>query len=289
MIYPQPQLDLVQQIKRQPDVTSEIRFGLSYEHLTLNFKNEFLAQPQVRLALAKALDRDDIVRRTVAQFDPKASRLDGRIWLTGQPEYEAHPGEYAQRDLAGAQQLLEQAGFTKGADGIYAKGGKRLSLRISTTAGNALREQQETLIQAQAKEAGIEIKIVNAPAEKLFGEWLPQGNFDIANFAWVGTVWPIASTKSTFETGGGQNYGKYSNPQVDQLLRQAVGELDRTKSVELSNQADEILSRDIHSIPLYQKPTFFAYRNTYGGVRDNATSDSPFNQSYFWGLKAATQ
>jgi hypothetical protein len=36
--------------------------------------------------------------------------------------------------------LLEDAGYTKGADGIYAKGGKKLSLRISTTAGRRQRD-----------------------------------------------------------------------------------------------------------------------------------------------------
>jgi ABC-type transport system substrate-binding protein len=85
-----------------------------------------------------------------------------------------------------ATALLEEAGYAKGADGIYAKDGRPLSLRISTTAGNQLRETQEQLIQAQLKQIGVDIKIVNADSTKFFGEWLPQGNFDIANFGWVG-------------------------------------------------------------------------------------------------------
>jgi hypothetical protein len=45
--------------------------------------------------------------------------------------------------------LLEEAGYTKGADGVYAKDGRPLSLRISTTAGNQLRETPgETLSRA---------------------------------------------------------------------------------------------------------------------------------------------
>jgi peptide/nickel transport system substrate-binding protein len=38
LIYPQPQLDQVQQVKALPDVSSEINFGLSFEHLDMNFK-----------------------------------------------------------------------------------------------------------------------------------------------------------------------------------------------------------------------------------------------------------
>jgi glutathione transport system substrate-binding protein len=36
LIYPQPQLDLVQQVKALPDVTSELDIGLSFEHLDFN-------------------------------------------------------------------------------------------------------------------------------------------------------------------------------------------------------------------------------------------------------------
>jgi ABC-type transport system substrate-binding protein len=106
---------------------------------------------------------------------------------------------------------LEQAGYAKGADGIYAKDGRPLSLRISTTAGNQLRETQEQLIQAQLKQIGVDIKIVNADSTKFFGEWLPQGNFDIANVGWVGNPFAISSSQDIYRTGGGGNYGAYES------------------------------------------------------------------------------
>jgi len=109
LIYPQPQLDLVAQVKALPDVTSELNIGLSFEHLDLNFKNEHLADPNVRRAIATGLNISELVDRTVKQFTDEAK-------------------------------LLEDAGYTKGADGIYAKGGKKLSLRISTTAGRRQRD-----------------------------------------------------------------------------------------------------------------------------------------------------
>jgi len=262
MIYPQPQLDQVAQIKQQPDINTEINFGLSFEHLDFNFKNEFLKDLPVRQAIAKAINRDDIVKRTVAQFDSKATRLDNRVWLTGQPEYKANAGEFATQDVAGAQQLLEGAGYTKGADGIYTKGGKRLSLRLSTTAGNALREQQMVLIQSQLKAAGIEAKIVNAPSDTFFGEWLPNGNFDIANFAWVGTPFAISSNKAIYSFPSDSNYGSYDNKKVTDLFNQANAELDKAKAADIGNQIDQQIWADMATIPLYQKPTFIASRNT---------------------------
>ena len=42
-------------------------------------------------------------------------------------QYQDHFGQYGKGDVAGATKLLEEAGYTKGADGIYAKGGNKLS------------------------------------------------------------------------------------------------------------------------------------------------------------------
>jgi glutathione transport system substrate-binding protein len=236
LIYPQPQLDLVQQVKALPDVTSELNIGLSFEHLDFNFKNEHLAQANVRKSIATGLNVQELVNRTVKQFTDEAQPLGNRIWLPGQRYYQDHMGQYGKGDVAGAQRLLEEAGYTKGADGIYAKDGKKLSLRISTTAGNQLRETQGQLIQAQLKPVGIDLRIANVDSTELFGEWLPEGNFDIANFAWVGNPFAISSNQDIYRSGGGSNYGQYSSKRVDDLFDQAVGEVDEAKAAELGNQ-----------------------------------------------------
>jgi peptide/nickel transport system substrate-binding protein len=287
MMYGQPQLDQVKIVQGIPDVTNQVNFGLSYEHLDFNLKNPLLADAAVRKAFATGLDIQQIVDRTVKQFSDKATVLGNRIWLSNQPEYQDHRGNYGKGDVAGAEKLLTDAGYTKGSDGIYAKGGKKLSFNISTTAGNALRETQEQLIQAQAKKFGMEIKIKNAEADVLFGEWLPDGNFDISNFAWVNTPFAVSLNQPIFETGSAGNYGSYSNPKVDALFKQAVGEFDQAKAVELTQQIDQLLWDDMATVPLYQKPTFIAWRNTYVGIGDNTSTQGPFWNANTWGQKAA--
>jgi len=287
LIYPQPQLDQVEQVKALPDVNSEINFGLSFEHLDMNFKTPGLDDIAVRKAIATGLNIQELVDRTVKQFSDKAQPLGNRIWLTGQPQYQDHFGQYGKGDTAAATKLLEDAGYAKGADGVYAKGGKKLSFRFSTTAGNKLRETQGELFQAQMKDLGIEIKIANVDSTKFFGEWLPNGNFDIADFAWVGTPFAISSNRDIYRTDGGGNYGHYSSKKVDDLFTQANGETDETKSAEIGNQIDQQITEDMATIPLYTKPTFIAYRNTFANIHDNATSEGPFNAAVTWGMKTA--
>jgi peptide/nickel transport system substrate-binding protein len=286
LIYPQPQLDLVAQVKALPDVTSELNIGLSFEHFDFNFKNQHLADPAVRRAIATGMNIPELVNRTVKQFTDQAQPLGNRIWLPGQKYYQDHFGEYGKGDTAAATKLLEGAGYAKGADGIYAKDGQRLSLRISTTAGNQLRETQEQLFQAQMKDIGVEIKIANADSTKLFGDWLPNGNFDIANFGWVGNPFAISSSQDIYRTGGGSNYGQYASSKVDQLFAQAVREVDEARSAELGNQIDQQLTADMATIPLYAKPTYLAVRKTFTGVGDNATQEGPFWNSNLWAQKA---
>jgi peptide/nickel transport system substrate-binding protein len=286
LAYPQPQIDLVKQVQAVPGIKSEINYGLNYEHVDFNFQNEFLAIKEVRQAIAWGLDRDEIVTRTVKQFDDRGKRLDNRIWLTGQPEYEAHGQEYAKKDVAKAKAALEKAGFAAGADGIYTKGGKKLSLRISTTGGNALREQTQQLIQAQLKAVGIDIVIANKPGSSVFKD-VEEGNFDIGLYAWVGTPFTVTANKSIFATGGGQNYGKYENDRIGELFDQALRATDREESVKISQEIDKILWTDLATIPLFAKPTFLPYRDTFANVKDNATTEGPLWNAIEVGRKAA--
>jgi peptide/nickel transport system substrate-binding protein len=284
MIYPQPQLDLVAQVKGIPGITSETNFGLSFEHLDFNVKTPGLGDLAVRQAIATGLDRTSMLKRTVAQFSDKAQVLGNRIFVNNQKEYVDNGGSYGKGDVAGATKLLDGAGYTKGADGIYAKGGKRLSFRFSTTAGNALRETQGELFKTQMKAIGIEIKIDNSKSSVLFGDRLPKHNFDIADFAWVAT--PFASSnKGIYSTGGGQNYGQYSNPAVDKAFNDANNILDPQKYVDAYNAIDKQIWADMATIPLYQKPTFIAYSDKYVNIGDNASSEGPFWNVGTWGLK----
>lgn len=289
MIYPQPQLDQVNVVKGFSGVTSGIDFGPTFEHLTLNFKNQFLALSEVRQAIALGLDRAAIVATLMKPFSDKASQLDNRVLVSTQKGYEAHGSDLAKVDEAKARSLLERAGFAKGKSGFYEKEGKPLQLRLSTTAGNKLREQQGVLIQAQLKKTGIDIRIDNSDSKTLFGKRLPDGDFDIANFAWVGTPFPASGANQIYKSGSDSNYGKYSNSSVDSLMKKALAEADFDKRMALLNQVDEMMWKDLPNIPLYQKPTFLAYADKYANIEDNTTTETPFWNVEEWGIKASAQ
>jgi peptide/nickel transport system substrate-binding protein len=283
VIYPQPQLDLVKQIKGlEPTVTSSTNFGLSFEHLDFNTKDAQLGQLPIRQAIAYALNRPDIVAKTVGQFDTRAQVLDNRYLVNNQPGYKDNSGGlYAKQDTAKSDALLQGLGYAKGSDGIYAKGGQRLSFEIMTTQANPLREATIDVITQQLKPAGIEIKKFLNP-DIFAGPEKPRslegGQFQIALFAWVSS--PALSGNASIYASPkgdsiGQNYTRAGDPKVDALLPQVASATDVNTGNDLANQVDAELWKDMYTLPLYQKPTFLAYNSNYTGIVENATNAGP--------------
>ncbi len=280
LVSPQPQLDLVSQVKAlEPNVTSSIDFGLSFEHFDLNTSNKHLKKPEVRQAIGLALDRSAIVAATVGAFDSRAQVDNARLFVNNQPEYvDTAPAKFNTQDTAGAKKLLESVGYTLGPDGVYThpQDGK-LELKMSTTQNNPLREQTIDLASSQLAKAGIKIdKFLDpdifAGAEKPTS--LEARGFDIALFAWVSSPF-VSQNISLYKTGGGQNYAGVSDPRVDDLLNKLATEVDPQKAADLANQADGFLWEDLATIPLYQKPIFTAWNSKFQGIEPNATLAGP--------------
>jgi len=293
MIYPQPQLDMVDQIKAlSPNVTSGISFGLTFEHLDFNTTDPFLSDVKVRQAFGMALNRDEIVKQTVGQFSSDAKVLNNRVWMNNQPQYkDTAPDQYKKANPDQAKALLQGDGFTLGTDGIFTKGGKRLSLKIDTTANNPLRQQTVEVMIPQLKAAGIEATF-NANPDIFKGPDSPTslnaGGFQVALFAWVGSPFITTLTQPYVAPKGdsiGQNYSRIGSPQIDKLIQDAAHEPDTDKQADLGNQIDKLLWDQVGTIPLYQKPTFIAYSSNIAGPKDNATLQGPLWNASGWTLK----
>jgi peptide/nickel transport system substrate-binding protein len=283
LINPEPTPDMVNTVRRLPRVRSQASPSLGFEHLTFNLKHPILAELPVRQAIATAIDTQQLVDRMARPVNPDAQVLGNRIWLTGQQPYQDHSGGYGNGDTRAARQLLEQADWTLDADGVYAKKGKRLELRSSTFAEDPRRKLQGELLQDQLDKAGIHLDLANTRSDILFGEWIPKGNFDITNFYWLGNSFAISASQDIYRTGGGGNFGKFTDPTIDALYQQAIGELDPTRAADIGNQIDQQLWTQLPTIPLYQVPSFLAWRQDLLNVVSNPTTESVFWNAGSWG------
>ncbi len=142
------------------------------------------------------------------------------------------------------------------------------------------------LLQDQLAKIGVDLDVRPVDGQTLFGDRLPNGGFEIAGFSWVGGPFAISGSRDIYVTGGGGNYGRFSDPEVDALFKQATAELDPARSTALANQIDRKLWEGLPVIPLYQRPTFLAWRGTLRNVVENPSNEGPLWNAETWAFAA---
>ena len=103
---------------------------------------------------------------------------------------------------------------------------------------NSRREQQFTLIQEQAEEAGFEI--VNE-GDVNWGSRMGDGTYDASLFGWQSTSTGVTESDANFRTGQQNNYGGFSNEEVDELYDELQVETDPARQEEILAEAETIL------------------------------------------------
>lgn len=286
VIYPQPQLELAA-ILQDPAFNVEANAGTIWEHIDFQYDHPLLKEQWVRDAIVAGIDRDAIIQQLFSELAPDLEVLDNMIYMTNSEFYEPHERPDAQPDQVAT--ILEDNGCTKGGDGIYECNGERMSFGFKSTAENALRERTFEIIQEQLKQVGIEAENEFADAAVIFGnKGLSGGVYDLIMFAWVGSPDPSGSVE-IHKCGGSQNFQNYCNEEVTKLLEQSDVTVDPAERAALLNEADALMAEDLPILPLYQKPTFFAYSTELQGAEDNPTDQGPTWNSEDWFLTGGGQ
>lgn len=198
------------------------------------------ADPAIRKATALAIDREAVVREVwEGAAEPGVTFIPPTVL-----------GDYASKisgpsyDLAKARQILDEAGWKPGPDGIRTKDGRRLTLTLVVGFPNADEHRPlPELLQAQLKDAGIEIKLMIAPDGAAYSDrlkkgegdlWAEVGNQNDANPAFLATL---------FYRRGTRVYGKWSGPgdRYDDIIDATQNAVDIKEVQEKAARAMQIL------------------------------------------------
>jgi peptide/nickel transport system substrate-binding protein len=244
--------------KQHPDAFHfEFKPSLTYEHIDLKKENPLLADVRVRRALLMAIDRQTMVEKLFHGQQPVAT-----TWVNPLNPYYDSSISVVKFDLAGAKDLLKQAGWAPGPDGICVNAkGERLSFEFGTTSGNRLRELQEQVIQSNFKNACVEVSIKNEPARTLFGETLKKRLYTgMEMYAWSSNVTEsplrtLGTSQIPTETNnwGGANYPGFSDPRMDADIEAADSELDPAKQKVVWAEMQRIYADQLPVLPLFYR------------------------------------
>jgi peptide/nickel transport system substrate-binding protein len=220
----------------------------------------------VRRALGYAINKEAIVRVVFhGESRPAWSLLQPTT-----PGYAPLAKDISPYDLVKARKTLDEAGWKPGSDGIRVKDGKRLELLWIFGANNGY-EEMAPLIQAMAREAGMDIQLreqpraqmeeANRKSEHNIGEvnwWFPDPAIMTTNF----------HTKSLF----GFNRPRLSNPEIDQMLDQAAAMTAEGPRMELYKKIQRTLFEMAAAYPLVDQVTIVGARKEVKGYRFNVVT-----------------
>jgi ABC-type transport system substrate-binding protein len=205
----------------------------SYTYIGWNLKRPLFQDPLVRRALAHAVDVPSMVRyilyghglQSTGIFTPQMWFFDPSITPL------AH-------DLEKARQLLAEAGWKPGTDGILQKNGERFSFTLITNNGNEVRRDIATLAQDGLKKLGIEVKVELYEWAVFLKNHINKGDYDAMVLGWsLGNSYDQFQIWHSSQANPEQlNVVGYKNPKADRLLDEIRQEYNREKIIAMDSE-----------------------------------------------------
>jgi peptide/nickel transport system substrate-binding protein len=187
------------------------------------------------------------------------------------PGYWAGVEEVYPYDPERARQILDEAGWTVGSDGVREKDGQRLELLYVTNTSQAPTGE---VIQAMLADVGIALTIEALSSQASLTKYQENQHHigrlgEITNDPSV-MCFPIHSENITGGTQG--NRSRYSNPKVDELCDEAARETDWERRAQLYEELQKIVTDDAFIIAAYEQVLINTYDLTVTNVRYDAVA-----------------
>lgn len=236
--------------------------------LTLNFQRLYWQDKRVREAVLRGIDREGIVQKVLLGHGRVVhSNATPASWA-----YSADVPTYPY-DPTRAAQLLDEAGWRPGADGLRTKDGQSLRLTVMLKNFDRTLEQVFVIAQQQLKPLGVDLQVERVEPG-VFPQRMRAGRFDALSRIWN----PVYDPEQTSLLRTGNVYGGYSNPQVDALLARTRMTLDRSQRMRAYQELQRLLSQDLARLYLYTENELHVVPAELRGVAWH-----PVN--IFWNLK----
>lgn len=233
----------------------------------------------LRRAVQAAVDLDAVVESV---FDGRYPRAWSPLSPVT-PAYDKNLEKSWGNEPDEAASLIEGAGYSKGADGYYAKAGERLVLELAYFSGD--REQRNeiiTLLQAQLKDVGIQFKLI---PESKAGAALGANEYDAGEFSFVSGDPDILSTLFSSANVGkdgnpGSNMSAAVDEAIDAALATGVAETVPEARAAAYEKVQKAVVEGALALPVYVPSYYLATSDDVGGISFGPQADVRFVGAY---------
>jgi peptide/nickel transport system substrate-binding protein len=258
----------------------------------LNMDHPIFRDPEVRRAIVMGFDRWRVIEQLMLnQTEVPGTLLSNTLWEHGQLD----PIPF---DPERAAELLEEAGWELGNDGLRYRSGVAMSFIFTTTAGDdpdaVLRQRVQELFIEDMADLGIQVEAVNYEPERLYGTDEQPGVLGERAFDMVDIPWNDRTTLDMFvervseafipspNYPQGANLMGYTNEDVNRLLRAQATTLDPEERAELLREVQEIFMEDTPVILVYEHIEIDVIRNYVHGFSSGPVSGLWWNTEEWW-------
>ncbi|RNL65387.1 ABC transporter substrate-binding protein [Nocardioides marmoriginsengisoli] len=206
------------------------------------------------------------------------------------PDYNADAAKDYAYDPDKANALLDQAGWTgRDSDGYRTKNGKQLFVKFPYPAGAVINTEGAVVLQVlqeQWKKIGFNVKLIPATQAEVFaGKYSGPDAYDASPFYWTSPspsiLW-IVWRPSTEANPNGNNQSFYNNDELARVIDEANTSTDPAKASELYQQAQQIISDNAVTLPLYtQNSTYAAAKDLKDFWLEKSQGEPVFADAYF--------
>lgn len=221
---------------------AQLRYGYSTKTRVLQYNGQSapLDDINVRKALTQAFDTTTYNSVQFQGMDWDAPQPGSEVIQPFQKGYEDNMPKESKYSVDAAKKTLEQAGYTMGDDGYYAKGGKTLEVSFTFFGEDATQKALATAYQAMMKQAGIKVEIVNK-AENKFSMTVSSGDYQVLPMAWSATsaLAFITAAPQFYTSDGASNFTHVGSPEVDELVGKAGTYAEYDDQTKAANEAEK--------------------------------------------------
>jgi peptide/nickel transport system substrate-binding protein len=282
---------------------AEIVQSRAMEHIQINFadpwtevdgersspktKHPLLSDPAVRQALSLLVDRASVQKYIYGRTGVATGNF------LNNPERFVSKNTKWEFNVDKANQLLEEAGWKRGSDGIRAKDGKKLKLVFQTSI-NAPRQKTQAIVKQACQKAGIDVELKSVTASVYFSSDVANPDTarkfysdiqmytigspsvpDPERFMQQFVSWEIASKDNKWQSS---NPTRWRNDEYDKIFRAAQSELDPVKRAALFIKMNDMVVEDVVVIPVVNRRWVAAMSNKLSATLSGWDND-------FWNLK----
>lgn len=229
-----------------------------YGYVAMNHKDPKFQDVKVRQALLYGLNRAEVVEIIYGEYanvlNVPQSSVSWAYTDEGIEPYEFDPEK--------AKQLLDEAGWVPGADGIREKDGKKFEINFSATSDNPVIDALIPIMTKNYQDLGIKLVADTLDFNAIMDK-KDRGDFEMFFAAWGLTPDPDTNV---YMTDGQQNDIGYSNPEYDAAMKEGLNAFDLAERKAAYAKAYQILNKDVPDLLIYQRRDAWAINSRVNGI-----------------------